>query len=280
MGSIGLGLTSDLPPMDSQENSAVDMEVDQTELGPADQVYSPAKVTRMASFRSGFSTETLSCNCKDIKEMIQQWINENGNHDIPAHLEDLAARAQVEMSTFTLSAIMPRQRDKRDKGDLLTLTTAEGARQGILTGRRFVLTGVWPYQGSGQGLTLGKERVKQRNEMFGGTVTLSISGLTDALVVGEYPGKKKIQEAHKRSMKIITIDQFNDLILGDYILEDLISADYPSSVNAVLDAKKIQVQCHPQLSVQHEQAQEGTARDSPTGHEDKAATAGVGHSNG
>lgn len=32
--------------------------------------------------------------------MIQQWIDENGNHDIPAHLVDLASsRAQVEMST-------------------------------------------------------------------------------------------------------------------------------------------------------------------------------------
>ncbi len=116
-------------------------------------------------------------------------------------------------------------------------------------------------------------------EKFGGTVTLSILGLTDALVVGEYPGKKKIQVAHKRSMKIITIDHLNNLILGDCTLEDLTSADYPSSANAVLDAEKIQVQRHPQLSVQHEQAQEGTARDSPPGHEDEAATAGVGHSN-
>jgi len=66
-------------------------------------------------------------------------------------------------------------------------------------------------------------------------------------------------------------------------LEDLTSADYPSTAkaNAVLDAKKIQGQRHPQLSVQHEQAQEGTAGiHSPTGHEDKAATAGVDHSNG
>ena len=79
-------------------------------------------------------------------------------------------------------------------------------------------------------------------------------------------------------MKIITIDHLNDLILGDFTLEDLTPADYPSSVNVVLDAKKIQVQCHPQSSVQQEQAQEGTARDSPIGHEDVAA--GVGHSNG
>ncbi len=37
---------------------------------------------------------------------------------------------------------------------------------------------------------MGKERVKQRIEKFGGIVTLSISGLTDALVVGEFQRKR------------------------------------------------------------------------------------------
>jgi hypothetical protein len=164
MGAAGLGLASAPPPMDSQEDSADDMEGKRMEPGPSDQVYSPAKVTRMASIRLGFSTETSGSHRKDIEEMIQQWIDENRNHAIPAHLVDLAARAQVKMSIFTPSATTPRRRDKQGKGNLSTPTTAEGAREGILIGRRFVLTGVWPYQGSGQGLTLGKERVKQRIE--------------------------------------------------------------------------------------------------------------------
>ncbi len=174
----------------------------------------------------------------------------------------------------------PHRRDKRDRGNPATPTANKGAREGILTGLRFVLTGVWPFQGSGHGLTLGKERVKQRIEKFGGTVTLSISGLTDALVVGDCPGKKKIMEADKRSLKIITIDQLNDLILGDLIWEDLTPADYPSSVSAVLDAKRIQVQRHPQSSVQHEQANAGAAVDTSTGQKYDAVTAGAGHSNG
>ena len=74
--------------------------------------------------------------------MLQQWVDANGRNNIPAHLADLAKRAQVEMSTLT----MPRRRDKWDKGHLSTSTAAEGAREGILTGLRFVLTGVWPYQ--------------------------------------------------------------------------------------------------------------------------------------
>ncbi len=109
---------------------------------------------------------------------------------------------------------------------------------------------------------------------------MSISGLTDALLVGDCPGTKKILEAHNRSLKIITIDQLNNLILGDLTLEDLTSADYPNSVYAVLDAEKIQVQRHPQSPVQHEQAQDGTPVETSIGQEDDADKAGDGHSNG
>jgi hypothetical protein len=69
--------------------------------------------------------------------MIREWIDANGSDNIPAHLADLAKRAQVVLSTFTT----PRQRDKRDKGQLSTPTATEGAQEGILTGLRFVLTG-------------------------------------------------------------------------------------------------------------------------------------------
>jgi hypothetical protein len=127
---------------------------------------------------------------------------------------------------------------------------------------------------------LGKERVKSRIEKFGGIVTKLFSRLTDALVIGNAPGPKKVIEAHNRSMKIITLAQLNDLILGDLTLEDLTSADYPESVYAVLDAEKIQVQRHPHLSVSQEQAQDGTAAELPERQEDDAEKAGDGHTNG
>ena len=166
------------------------------------------------------------------------------------------------------------------KNQLSTPTAAEGAQGGILVGLRFVLTGVWPFQGSGHGLALGKERVKSRIEKFGGTVTISISRLTVALVIGDAPGPKKVIEAHNRSMKIITLAQVNDLILGDLILEDLTSADHPESVYAVLDAEKIQVQRHPHSSVSQEQAKDGTAVEPFQRQEDDAKTAGDGHTDG
>jgi hypothetical protein len=147
-------------------------------------------------------------------------------------------------------------------------------------GLRFVLTGIWPYQGSGHGLALGEERVKFRIEKFGGTVTLSLSRLTNALVIGNAPGPKKVIEAHNRSIKIITLVQVHDLILGDLVLEDLTSADYPESVYAVLDTEMIQVQRHLHLSVSQEQAQDGTAVEPPQRQEDDAETAGDGHTDG
>jgi hypothetical protein len=109
---------------------------------------------------------------------------------------------------------------------------------------------------------------------------LSISRLTDALIVGNAPGPKKIVEAHNQAMKIITLEQLNDLILGDIILEDLTSADYPKSAYAVLDAEKIQVQRHPHSSVSQEQAHEGTAEETLQGQDVDAEMAGDGHTNG
>jgi len=109
---------------------------------------------------------------------------------------------------------------------------------------------------------------------------MSFSRLTDALVIGNAPGPKKVIEAHNRSLKIITLEQVNDLILGDLILEDLTSADYTESVYAVLDAKKIQVQHHPHSSVSQEQAQDGTVGEPPQRQEDDAKTAEDGHTDG
>ncbi len=81
-------------------------------------------------------------------------------------------------------------------------------------------------------------------------------------------------------MKIITLEQLNDLVLGDIILEDLTSADYHESAYAVLDAEKIQVQRHPHSSVSQEQAHEGTAEETLQGQDIDAKMAGDGHING
>lgn len=53
-----------------------------------------------------------------------------------------------------------------------------GAISGVLDGKKFVLTGVFPEIGGGSGLNMGKDRMKEMIESFGGKVTGSVSGKT------------------------------------------------------------------------------------------------------
>ncbi len=108
---------------------------------------------------------------------------------------------------------------------------------------------------------------------FGGSVTTAILGVTNVLVMGENPGKKKVVKAHEKRLKIINIEQLNGLILGDFTLDSITTSDYPEVATAVLDAKKIQVQRHPQSSVHQEQAQDRTAGNSIPGQQDEQGLA-------
>jgi hypothetical protein len=181
MGAFSLGLTNTSPAPDGQETGK-NAEPNGAEPGQGSLVHSPGKVTLMASISSGFSTGVSEDHSRDIQEMIREWIDGNDCHNILAHLAYLARRAHVDINKFTT----PQQRGQRDK-NLSTPTAAEGAREGILTDLQFVLTGVWPYQGSGHSLTLGKERVKSRIEKFGGTVTMSFLHLCSTQPITHRP---------------------------------------------------------------------------------------------
>jgi len=120
MGAFGLGSTNPPPPTERQEDSGNDIDMELYKTQPGNLILSPAKVTRTASLRSGFSTAISDSQRKEIKAMLQQWVDANGSDNIPAHLADLAKRAQVAMSTFTT----PRRRDNRGKSHLSTLSGA------------------------------------------------------------------------------------------------------------------------------------------------------------
>ena len=47
-------------------------------------------------------------------------------------------------------------------------------------------------------------------------MTSSILGVTNALVTGGNPGKKKVVTAHKKRLKIINIAQVNGFILRNF----------------------------------------------------------------
>lgn len=75
----------------------------------------------------------------------------------------------------------------------------------LLKGKTFVITGVFPEIGGGEGLQLGKERTKKMITSFGGKVTSSVSGKTDVLVVGKEPGFNKVTQARKNSTRLLSL---------------------------------------------------------------------------
>jgi len=113
-----------------------------------------------------------------------------------------------------------------------------GAEPNCLEGMRFVLTGTFPEGsslwsflgfrllltvrliplsvsvftvGGGGGLNLGKERVKEMIESFGGKVTGSVSGKTDYLVVGKEPGMSKVEKAQEKpKAQLINLKQLKE----------------------------------------------------------------------
>jgi hypothetical protein len=64
----------------------------------------------------------------------------------------------------------------------------------------FVLSGTWPKLGGGQGLKLGKDKLKALIKKYEGHITPGFLGLTNTLVVGENPGEKMVLEAYERSL--------------------------------------------------------------------------------
>jgi len=73
----------------------------------------------------------------------------------------------------------------------------KGAPKGSLAGQTFVVTGLFPEIGGGEGLAMGKDKVKKMIKSFGGKVASAVSGRTDVLVVGKDPGFSKVTKARK-----------------------------------------------------------------------------------
>eukprot|EP00440_Ansanella_granifera_P001525 gb/GFBE01001642.1/.p1 GENE.gb/GFBE01001642.1/~~gb/GFBE01001642.1/.p1 ORF type:complete len:460 (+),score=116.44 gb/GFBE01001642.1/:1-1380(+) len=86
---------------------------------------------------------------------------------------------------------------KKEKQKFMVPVPGKGAPKGSLAGQTFVITGVFPEVGGGEGLSLGKDRVKKMITSFGGKVASAVSGRTDVLVVGKDPGFSKVSKARK-----------------------------------------------------------------------------------
>jgi len=72
-------------------------------------------------------------------------------------------------------------------------------------GQTFVMTGIFPEVGGGAGLDLGKTRVREFIESFGGRVTGSVSRKTTYLVVGKEPGLTKVSAAISKNVAQVDV---------------------------------------------------------------------------
>ncbi len=105
----------------------------------------------------------------------------------------------------------------------------------VFNGQRFVLSGTWPGIGVGQGLALGKDNVKAIIKRHGGNVTSEFLLLTNAPVIGDNPGQKKVLDAHESRLPIVELNQLTYIIINkDKTILDLHSAPYPEAVTAIL----------------------------------------------
>ncbi len=99
---------------------------------------------------------------------------------------------------------------RREQCDKTSPVKEDGQGKALLY-QHFVLSGMWPRLGGGQGVTLGKLAVKGTIKKYGRSVTLEFLRLTNALVIGEIPGPKKILDAHGCNLAIIELNHLNDI---------------------------------------------------------------------
>lgn len=88
---------------------------------------------------------------------------------------------------------------------------------------------VFPEVGGGGGLNLGKDKMKEIIESFGGHVTGSVSGKTNFVVVGKEPGASKVNAADQRKIPLIELLSLQRVIYGSSSLER-ISSDPPPRI--------------------------------------------------
>lgn len=100
---------------------------------------------------------------------------------------------------------------------------SNGTQKDCLKGKKFVLTGVFPTLGGGDGLTLGKDKLKGIITSFGGAVTGSISGKTNYVIVGDEPGAKKLEQAKARGVETIDLSALMKMTGAD--VDSVVSND-------------------------------------------------------
>jgi len=90
----------------------------------------------------------------------------------------------------------------------------KGTIPDTLLGKKFCLTGVFPELGGGSGLKLGKDKMKELIENFGGVVTSSLSGKTDYVITGIQPGAKRLEDAASKGVTALDSAALRNILMG------------------------------------------------------------------
>lgn len=158
--------------------------------------------------------DTFCKLCKTQCTVRQTMTNKNGNKG--RWFITCPAGNSSEGHTFSFVVASPRKQNPYTSriSYLIPKPGINGAIRDKLKGKRFVSTGVFPQLGGGEGLTVGKEKLKEMIVSFGGVVTGSISGKTDYLIRGEDPGQVKLDQAQSRGVTALDLDDIRKILLG------------------------------------------------------------------
>ena len=112
-----------------------------------------------------------------------------------------AVKAESALVAVAPSRVLSAIVKQNAPGRFQTPEPGPGVSDTLLRGQKVVITGTFPEIGGGSGLELGKARVANMVQAFGGRVTQAVSGATTMLVVGKNPGFSKFSKAKSRGIK-------------------------------------------------------------------------------
>ena len=112
--------------------------------------------------------------------------------------------------------------DQRDAEPIIKLPEPGVDGEGVcMAGLKCAVTGTFPEAGGGEGLNLGRDRVKALVGSFSGKVVGRVSNRVDILIIGKLPGFEAVIEARRRPhIKLMTLRELVDRIrIGDFSRE-------------------------------------------------------------
>jgi len=166
----------------------------------------------------------LDAAAKD--EVLKHVLLKTGQHDETyIHKNDSAecaagAEAGLQTPTPSLRTVSAPDAPKKIPKENLLAKKADGILAGQLSGKKFVLTGVFTHSGfGGVGLKRGKDGAKEWLETHGAKVVTSISKNTDFVVIGELPGAAKLEAAKKANVVFTTLETLSAGILAQNVMQ-------------------------------------------------------------